>query len=177
MPSLDLDRWLGEPALRTSHRRSADATPEALWRAAMGVRLRDCRLLGRMVRARLGLRDGSLTFDALFRGAPFVLLEDGPTWAVSGLCGRIWSTRREFGSLAAPRDFVEWREPGTVRVLFANWVEPHLAGAALNSEVRVGPVDRRAGRNLQALRPLVSAFQGLIGVECLALAVRRAEET
>ena len=44
----------------------------------MGVRLRDCRLLGRMVRARLGVRDASLTFDALFRAAPFVLLEDGP---------------------------------------------------------------------------------------------------
>jgi hypothetical protein len=176
MPSPDLDRWLGAPALRTTHRRAAHAPPDALWQAAMGVRLRDCRLLGRMVRARLGLRDGEMTFESLFRSEPFLLLDSGPAFALSGLCGRIWSTRRDFGRLVRPADFETWREPGTVRVLFAHWAEPAGTGAAIASEVRVDAVDRRGARNLQPLRPLVSAFQGLIGVECLALAVRRAEQ-
>jgi hypothetical protein len=171
----NLDRWLSSAAVRTRHRRTGAAAPEALWREAGAVRLRDCRLLGRVVRARLGVRDPEITFEALFRTAPFVLLEGGPTWALSGLCGRIWSTRRELAQLSGPQAFSDWREPGTARVLFAHWVEPRPAGGALHSEVRVSPVDRRAARNLQALRPLISAFQGLIGVECLALAVRRAE--
>ena len=49
------------------------------------------------------------------------------------------------------------------------------AGAALHSEVRVAPVDRRAAVYLRALEPFIAAFQGLIGLETLSLAVRRAE--
>ena len=68
-----------------------------------------------------------------------------------------------------------WAEPGTARVLLAHWVEPLAAGAALFSEVRVAAVDRRAARYMRALEPFIAAFQGLIGRETLALAVRRAE--
>jgi len=171
----DLDRWLRSATRRTSHRRASRADPGDLWRAAMGVRLRDCRLLGRMVRMRLGLSDASLTFDALFHAPPFVLLEEGPTWSMSGVCGRIWSTRAELGLLLDAQAFREWDEPGTARVLFAHWVEPLAAGAAVCSEVRVSPVDRRAALRVRALEPFIVAFQSLIGVESLALAVRRAE--
>ena len=62
-----------------------------------------------------------------------------------------------------------------MRVLFAHWVEAAPAGAAIHSEVRVAPVDRRAAIYLRALEPFISAFQSLIGLESLALAVRRAE--
>jgi len=171
----DLDRWLRAPVRRTSHRRSSRADARALWSAATSVRLRDCRLLGRLVRARVGIGDGELTFDALFRTPPFVLLEHGPTWTLSGVCGRIWSPRAELGRLAGPQAFTAWDEPGTARVLFAHWVEPLRGGAALCSEVRVGAVDRRAALLVRTLEPLIVAFQSLIGVEALALAVRRAE--
>ena len=172
----DLDRWLSAPAVRTAHRRESRASPEALWQAASSVQLRDCRLLGRLVAVRIAGSDPAMTFAAMFRAPPFVALAGGPTWALSGLCGRIWMVRGEFPALAGPEEFVQWREPGTARVLFANWVEPLAGGSALHSEVRVAPIDRRAARYLRALEPFIGAFQGLIGRETLSLAVRRAEE-
>jgi hypothetical protein len=171
----DLDRWLSDPAVRTQHRRESSAGVDRLWQAASTVTLRDCRLLGRLVAVRIpGSRPGT-TFDELFRGPPFVTLERGPTWALSGLCGRIWSVRGEFATPPGPQAFLDWDEPGTVRVLFAHWAERSDGGAALHSEVRVAPVDRRAAVYLRALEPFVTAFQGLIGLETLSLAVRRAE--
>jgi hypothetical protein len=172
----DLDRWLRAPAVRTSHRRESSAGVEELWRAAATVRLRDCRLLGRLVGVRLPASRPEMTFDALFRAPPFVSLEEGPTWALSGLCGRIWTVRGDLGRLAGPQAFLDWDEPGTVRVLFAHWAQSLAAGTALYSEVRVAPVDRRAAVYLRALEPFIAAFQGLIGLETLSLAVRRAEQ-
>jgi hypothetical protein len=171
----DLDRWLPAPAVRSAHRREARADAAALWAAARGVRLGDCRLLGRLVRARLGVGDDETTFDALFRSAPFVLLDSGPSWALSGLCGRIWRVRGELGVLADADAFRDWSEPGTARVLFANWAEPFESGAVLHSEVRVDAVDRRAARCLWALEPFIATFQGLVGRESLAVAARRAQ--
>ena len=161
--------------MRTRHVRASRADADGLWRAATGVRLRDCRVLGRLVSRRLGIGDESLTFAGLFGTAPFVLLEQGPTWALSGLCGRIWSVRGELGRLERPDAFHDWREPGTVRVLFAHWAAPSRAGAELHSEVRVAPGDRRAALRLAALEPFIGGFQSLIGREALALAARRAD--
>ena len=171
----DLDRWLSEPAVRTSHRRESAAAPQALWQAAGTVRLRDSRLLGRLVALRISGTDPDMTFASMFRSPPFMLLEDGPACALSGLCGRIWTVRGELGRLTSPGDFLDWREPGSARVLFANWVETLDGLAVLHSEVRVAPVDRRAARYMRALEPFIAAFQGLVGREALALAVRRAE--
>jgi hypothetical protein len=171
----DLDRWLPSPALRTTHTRAARADAATLWAAALGVRLGDCRMLGRLVRARLGVGDAGTTFEELFARAPFVMLERGPTWALSGLCGRIWRVRGELPTLADADAFRAWREPGTVRVLFAHWVSEAAAGAEIHSEVRVEAVDARAGRLLRALEPFIASFQGLVGRESLAVAVRHAE--
>jgi hypothetical protein len=171
----DLDRWLSAPALRTSHRRETHVGADVLWRAAATVRLRDCRLLGRLVGVRVPGSDPAMTFEELFRTQPFVYLDGGPTWALSGLCGRIWTVRGELGELSGPQAFLEWQEPATVRVLFAHWVvESRGGGAALHSEVRIAPVDRRAAFYLRALEPFIAAFQGLVGVEPLSAAVRRA---
>jgi hypothetical protein len=172
----DLDRWLGAPAVRTSHRRESRAGAHALWLAAAGVRLRDCRLLGRLVAVRVSGTEPEMTFDTLFRAPPFVLLEEGPTWLLSGLCGRIWTVRGELARLSGPQAFLDWQEPATVRVLFAHWAEPLGDGAMLHSEVRVAPVDRRAALYLRALEPFIAAFQGLVGLESLSLAVRRADQ-
>jgi hypothetical protein len=127
----DLDRWLSEPAVRTAHRRESSAAAEAVWRAAATVRLRDARLLGRLVALRISGTEPDMTFASMFRSPPFVLLEDGPAFALSGLCGRIWTVRGELG--------------------------------------------RRAARYMRAFEPFIAAFQGLVGREALALAVRRAE--
>jgi hypothetical protein len=171
----DLDRWLRAPAVRTRHRRESRADAEALWRAAASVTLRDCRLLGRLVGVRVPASRPEMTFEELFRTPPFCTLEAGPCWVLSGLCGRIWSVRGEFDALERPQSFLDWAEPGTVRVLFAHWAQPLASGAELRSEVRIAAVDRRAAVYLRALEPFIAAFQGLIGLETLSLAVRRAE--
>jgi hypothetical protein len=171
---MDLDRWLSDEMVRTRYQRESPATEDALWAAAETVRLRDCRVLGRLIRARIPGLPGSLSFDELFRGEPFNLLEEGPAYRLSGLCGRIWTVRRDFAQLERPEDFLTWDVPGTVRVLFANWAEPSARGAALVSEVRVDAVDRRAGLYVRALGPFISAFQGLVGTEPLSIAVQRA---
>lgn len=174
MPPADLDRWLAEPAVRTRHRRESRAGAEELWAAAGTVRLRDCRILGRLIRARIPGLQPSATFDELFRNDPFNVLEEGPTHVLSGLCGRIWTVRRDFSRLSDPSEFLTWNVPGTVRVLFAQWAEASGDGSALVSEVRIAPVDRRAALYVRALEPFIGAFQGLVGVEPLSLAVRRA---
>ena len=57
---------------------------------------------------------------------PFVVLDEGPEWSVSGLCGRIWTLARDYPALSGADDFVSWAEPGTVRVLFARQMEGAL---------------------------------------------------
>jgi hypothetical protein len=72
--------------------------------------------------------------------------------------------------------FRAWAQPGTVRVLFAHWIEPGADGRnALLSEARVAPVDRAAALRLRALWALMGPFERLIGGEALARAARRAE--
>src|SRR6185503_634734 len=53
MARRNLDHWIADPAVRVRHSRTADAAPDALWRAAEDVRLSDTRLLRRVVRWRL----------------------------------------------------------------------------------------------------------------------------
>lgn len=174
MPPVDLDRWLTEPVLRTSHRRESATREDELWAAAATVSLRDCRVLGRLIRARIPGLHASLTFGELFRSDPFNLLEEGPTYTLAGLCGRIWTVRRDFVLLSRPAEFLTWRVPGTVRVLFASWAEPTEDGSALVSEVRIAAVDRRAALHVRALKPFISAFQGLVATEPLRIASQRA---
>ena len=171
-----LDAWIAKPAIRIHHRREASASPDALWDAAGSVRLEDTRMLGRVVRWRIpGLRR-PLTFRELFREEPFTLLDEGETHSVSGLGGRIWTVQRDYPQLDGPEEFREYQDPGTVRVLFANWVEPATNGAsALISEARVEPTDGAAARRMRATWRVMSVFERLIASEPLALAVKRAE--
>jgi hypothetical protein len=108
---------------------------------------------------------------------PFTLLEEGPHHVISGLCGRIWTLSRDYGDLTGPEDFLAWREPRTVRVLFAHWVTPGAGGdgSTLFSEARVDPTDRIAAMRLRALWLAVGPFERLIGAEALALAAAHAE--
>jgi hypothetical protein len=172
-----LEDWLDSHAVCTHHRRSAAAGPAELWAAARGVRISEARGLGRVVRWRIpGLRTDQ-TFDAMFRSYPFTLLDEGETFSVSGLCGKIWTLARDYPRLAGPEDFRTWDEPGTVRVLFAHWVLPSDGGAELFSEARVDPVDRAAALRLRALWTVIGGFERLVGAEALTIAARRAQET
>src|SRR4051812_2156770 len=96
MPPVDLDRWIPEFVVRTSHQREGVTTEEELWASAATVRLRDCVILGRLIRARIPGLDASLRFEELFRNDPFHVLEEGLTYTLSGLCGRIWTVHGDF---------------------------------------------------------------------------------
>jgi hypothetical protein len=174
---IDLDAWLPDPQVRSRHRRVAAVQPPALWHAAETVRLRDTPALGRVVRWRIPGTTADDAFRDLFRAYPFTVLAEDDGWSLSGLCGRIWTLARDYPPIAGPDEFRGWSEPGTVRVLFGNWVEPDgNGGAALVSEARVQPVDRRAAVRLKALWKVVGRFERLIGGEALKAAARRAEQ-
>jgi hypothetical protein len=176
-PEIDLDAWLPDPQVRTRHRRKARADPETLWHAAETVRVRDAATLGRVLRWRIPGTPADLPFRDVFRRYPFTVLAEGERWTVSGLCGRVWTLARDYPRIADADEFLGWDEGGTVRVLFAHWVEEDSDGnGVLVSESRVDPVDRRAGMRLRALWAVVGRFERLIGGEALRIAATRAEE-
>src|SRR3954453_20320961 len=173
---IDLDEWLPEPQVRGSHRRSAGATPEHLWRAAAEVRVCDSPVLGRAVRWRIPGTAAKIPFRDLLRSYPFAVLDEGTRWSVSGLCGRLWTLRRDYPRLDGPEEFLEWGGPGTARVLIAHWIEPDPEGrAALCNESRISAVDASARMRLRALWALVGGLERLVGGEALGVATRRAE--
>ena len=174
----DLDVWVPSPAVRARNERAAAVDPAELWRAAQGVRLSDTRSIGRLVRWRIPGTPADLRFAELFERYPFTPLDSGPRHFLSGLCGRIWTFRRDYPRLSDAEAYQRWREPGTVRVLFAHWAEPDGdGGSRIVSEARVEPVDRRAAMRLRALWAVVGRFEPRIGSEPLSLAVRRAESS
>jgi hypothetical protein len=167
-----LDGWLPDATVTTRHRRRANASPDALWQAAAGIRLEDTRRLGRLVGWRIPGAGG--TYHELFRTYPFTVLDEGEHHLISGLCGRIWTLARDYPEIDR-ETFRTWEEPGTVRVAFAHWVEPAEDGAELHSEARVEAVDTHARLRLKAVWAVVGPFERLVGAEPLAVAARRAE--
>ncbi len=175
--SPDLDLWLADPRIRTHHQQVSSGDPGTLWSEARKVRVGESGLLGRLICWRIPQATGEQTYEQMFTSPPFVVLESRERQLLVGVCGRIWSARPRLASLAGPDEFQHWATPGTVRVLFAQWAEAHPAGAALISEVRVHPVDRRAGIALGALSPFIARFQALIASEPLRLAAARSQRT
>jgi hypothetical protein len=172
-----LDDWLPSAAVRTRHRRAARASADDLWRAASTIRLADTRRLGRLVRWRIPGLSAALTYHELFRTYPFCVLAESDHRLISGLCGRIWTLSRDYAQLSGPDDFLAWREPRTVRVLFAHWVTPGADGrSTLYSEARVAPTDSIATMRLRALWLALGPFERLIGAEALALAAEQAQQ-
>ena len=167
----NLDHWLPDPALRIAHERRSSATPHELWDAAQQVKVGETGLLGRLIRWRIPGTTASQYFAELFVHEPFIRLEQGETWLVSGIVGRIWTLRRDYPALDDPDDFRAWSQSGTVKVVFAIWASEN----GLHSEARVQTLGTRGRMGLAAVRPLISSFHGLIGSEGIAAAVRRAE--
>ncbi len=173
-----LDTWLPDPQIRTCHRRTSAASPDALWAAANAVRLDQTRTVGRMVRWRIPGVPWSQSFAGMLAEEPFTVLDSGEHHTVSGLCGKIWTLARDYPHLEGPDDFCAWNAPRTVRVLFAHWVERDEDGrSAIVSEARIAPTDRIARARVQALWIVVGPFERLIGAEPLALAVAGAERS
>jgi hypothetical protein len=177
VPLPDLDAWLPRATVRTHHRRAVAASAGTAWRAARELELRDTRTLGHLVRWRIPGTPATATYDELFRGYPFTVLDEGELHLISGLCGRIWTLARDYPHLTGADEFAAWSRRGTVRVLFAHWVVP-LDGerAELCSEARVAPVDRVSAVRLKALWTVIGRFEPLVASEPLSVVARRVEE-
>lgn len=171
----DLDAWVPDAGLRVDYARESTVSPSRLWRAARELSLTDTGLLGRLVRWRIPGLAPEVTIDELFREPPFLALAEAEHFLVSGLVGRIWTLRRDYPRLRDPNEFRDWDLRGTVRVVFAHWVEPGPRGAVLSTQVRVQPLGNRGRVGLAAVRPIVRRFGSLVGSEGLAAAVRAAE--
>jgi hypothetical protein len=172
----NLDKWLPDPALRVAHRRESSVPAADLWQAAREVSLSDTQRLGRLVRWRIpGLARG-LRYDELFRQPPFIVLEEEERALVSGLVGRIWTLRRDYPTLSSAEEFADWSRGGTARVVIANWAEQRDGGSVLRAEARVEPVGAQGRLGVAAVRPVVRAFQNLVGADGINAAVRRAEQ-
>jgi hypothetical protein len=171
----DLDAWLPDPQIRSRGSLPSTADPEQLWRAAREVRLKETRTLGRLIRWRIPGTPADLTFEQLFARYPFTVLDQGPSWSLSGMCGKIWTFTRDYPRIENPAQFRAWNRPGTVRVLFGHWVEQVDGGSVLHSEARVAPTDRFARLQLRGLWLIVSRFERVISAEPLPLAIARAE--
>jgi len=139
------------------------------------VRLSDTQVLGRLVRWRIPGTPPDITFDAMFRRAPFTVLDEGDHHLISGIVGRIWTLRRDYPSLDGPEAFRTYDAKGTVRVLFASWAQEAQSGGTLCSEVRVESFGRQGRLGLATVRPLVRGFHQVIGSDGIAAAVRQAE--
>jgi len=137
--------------------------------------VRDTHMLGRIVRWRIPGTPRNAAYRDIFGSYPFTVLDSGEGWMVSGLCGRIWTLRRDYPRIESPEEFRDWSQPGTVRVMFAHWVEPSDDGSVLLSDARVEAVDRRARLRLRALWATVGRFERLIGGEALRVAAERAD--
>jgi hypothetical protein len=171
----DLDQWLPDPAIRVTHRRASTASAQQLWKAAGELRLGDTYLLGRLIRWRIpGVRAES-SFAELFRTPPFAILLQADRSLVSGLVGRIWTLRRDYPTVD-PEGFREWSSSGTAKVVFAHWVESRDGEhSTLHSETRVQAFGAQGRLGLASVRPLIRAFEHLVGSDALTAAVRRAE--
>jgi hypothetical protein len=174
-PSERLDDWLPEPALRVAHRVTSTASPAELWRAARALTLGQSPVLGRLVQWRIPGTARELTFDALLREPPFLVLAEAESSLVSGLVGRIWTLRRDYPALPDPASFRAFAERGSARVAIAAWADADRRGGALCAEARVQALGAQGQLGVAAVRPLVIAFQPLIGSEALRAAARRAE--
>jgi hypothetical protein len=171
-----ISRWAGDPVVRSHHRRVAQADPAALWDAARSVKLSDTRTLGRLVRWRIPGTPADITYHELFSRYPFTPLEEGDTWSLSGLVGRIWTLQRDYPRLDGPEAFAAWDQRDTARVLFAHWTRPVGDGRSeLVSEARVEAIGRRAALRMRSLWAVIGTFERLIAAEPLVLAQRRAE--
>ncbi len=86
------------------------------------LRLDQTRVLGQLVRWRIPGLPADLRYLELLRSEPFVVLHEAQHELVCGLCGRIWTLRRDYPVLDGADAFRAFHQPGTVRVLYANWV-------------------------------------------------------
>jgi hypothetical protein len=177
---LPLDDWLPDHHARIHHARRSHATPDALWRAAREVPVRDTRTLRPIIAWRLGryAPDGAAPLATVLASHPFHLLAEDGRVSVSGLAGRLWALGDSFVDLAG-EDFAAWREGGYckvgVRTEVRGVADSGGGGSEISVEVRIWCTDRGAQLRFRPYWAFIGPFGRFVGLEVLTAAVRKAE--
>ena len=104
---------------------------------------------------------GDPTYNELFRGYPFCVLEEDRHLLVTGLCGRIWTLARDYPRLDGPEASRTGTRPAPCASSSALGPRGGRRPRELVSEARVEPVDRPLGaaaaRAVDGHRPLRAA--------------------
>ena len=163
--------------MRSHHRRAAARRSRRRCGTPRGVRLSTRARSGAWCAGGSRTRRADITYHELFQRYPFTLLEEGDTWSLSGLCGKIWTLQRDYPRLAGPDDYEAWDEPGHAsaccsrtgrgrrrRRRGARLATPGWSRSAARATLRV-----------RSLWAVIGTFERLIGAEPLVFAQRRAE--
>jgi hypothetical protein len=175
--SSSLDTWLPDYHVRAVHRRVSRATPDELWEAAEGTRIRDTRVLRPLIGARLGPHAPPLdtTFRELFRTDIFTLLEEGDRYSISGVAGCLWAPRGEYARFESAADYRQYEDPGRAKAAVLTSVREHSRGSEIVTEIRVWCTDRRAEVRFRSVWLIVAPFLRFVRMELLRSVARRAE--
>jgi hypothetical protein len=172
-----LDNWLPDYQVRSAHRRSSRASPEALWDAAARTRIRDTRVLRPLIGVRLGPHTPptETTFRELFRTDIFTLLEEGDRYSISGVAGCLWAPRGEFARFESAADYRQYEKPGRAKAAVLTQVRERGQGSEILTEIRVWCTDRRAEVRFRSVWVLVAPFMRFVRIDLLRSVARRAE--
>lgn len=179
MPVL-LNRFIPEYDVYERHTVAVKAPPEAVMRAARGLRPRDVpltailmaiRSLPALVRRREGLLSLEEPVIDQFLQAGFVLLADEPDELVIGGVGRFWSADGRLERVARG-EFADFREPGYAKAAMNFCAE----NGTLSTETRIQATDDDARRFFGRYWRAIKLGSGAIRLEWLRAIRRRAEQ-
>lgn len=179
MPVL-LDRYMPEYDVYERHTVTVKARPEAVIRAARGLRPRDVPLTVMLMTVRslpalARRRELLLSFKEpvidQFLQAGFVLLADEPDELVIGSVGRFWSADGDLKRVARG-EFADFREPGYAKAAMNFRAED----GALSTETRIQATDEDARRFFGRYWRAIKLGSGAIRTEWLRAIRRRAEQ-
>jgi hypothetical protein len=143
------------------------------------VEIGEAGLLRPLIALRLGSYAPSTetTFREVLRAPPFVLLDEGERWSISGLAGRLWAPDADFAALTTAEQFRAFAEPGLAKVAMLVRVLPREASRSeIEVLARVWCTSDEARARFAPLWALVAPFARLIPGQALEPAVRAAED-
>ncbi|RFU43585.1 hypothetical protein DZF91_00405 [Actinomadura logoneensis] len=173
-----LDRLLPDPDFRTRYTRRVDASPEAVWRALLGVRADDLPLTGVLMRIRTGGRRRPASGSFVANAAVPELGRTEGREIVLGRVARFWKPRPVPGppATATADGFAAFSEPGWAKAALAFQIIPADGRTLLVADTRVTATDPRSRRIFSLYWSLIRlGGAGLIRVELLAAVARIAE--
>jgi hypothetical protein len=180
-----LDTILPLHDAREVHERLLPGEPAAVWDALHATRMSEIRaagvlmgirsLPGRLTGAKAARRGADLpALQALLAGGFVKLGEDAPRETVIGAVGQFWRlTANKPLPLKDRVEFMQFTQPGYVRVAMSFRLVPEVGGTRLITETRVLGTDPASARAFRRYWLLIRLGSGAIRRSWLAAVARR----